>query len=112
MKTISFISIISGAGIATLVANIPILTTAYVAVTTLIFASVAVGGVLKYTSQEIVDFKDVYREKDRLQKMKIEDLTLKIIDLEKEKLQYIHESASNKSAVVYDTVIVNGGLET
>lgn len=104
MKTSLIIGVISSLGVVALICNTPALTTAYVIITTVVFAAVALGGVLKYTSQEMIDFRDIYREKDRLQKQKIENLKLRIIDLEKEKLQ-------NESRIVYDTVIVNGGME-
>jgi hypothetical protein len=49
-----------------------------------LFALVAIGGAIQYTSQEFEDFRDIYREKDRLQKEKIRVLTETLINKEKE----------------------------
>jgi hypothetical protein len=113
MKIAIFTAVLGVCGVGVLTINNPLYHQSYILVTTVLLWSVTLGGMLKYTSQENVDFRDIYREKDRIQKQKITDLKNQIIDLEKEKLQYLHESTpTNKSAIVYDTVIVNGGVET
>jgi hypothetical protein len=43
----------------------------YLVVSTLLFVLVAVGGVLNYFKQENVDFREVYREKYKMQKERL-----------------------------------------
>lgn len=40
----------------------------YLAISTLLFVLVAIGGFLNYFKQENVDFREVYREKYKIQK--------------------------------------------
>ena len=56
----------------------------YVMISAPLFALVAIGGAIQYTSQEFEDFRDIYRVKDRLQKEKIRVLTETLINKEKE----------------------------
>ena len=46
----------------------------YVIVTVLLFAAVAVGGILQYNSTEMRDFRDIYREKNKMHVSKISRL--------------------------------------
>ena len=87
----------------------------YAAATTLLLALVAAGGVIQYTSQELVDFRDIYREKDRLQKEKIRILTESLINLEKESLNNVSQSPTQSSEQLLNkeehvTVIGNSQL--
>ena len=50
----------------------------------LFFTCIGIGGVKKYLSQESVDVRDIYREKDLLQKEKISILSEKLIEAEKQ----------------------------
>jgi hypothetical protein len=50
----------------------------------LFFTCIGIGGVRKYVSQENVDVRDIYREKDLLQKEKISILSEKLIEAQKQ----------------------------
>lgn len=69
----------------------------YTIVSASLLALVAVGGVLQYTSQEYEDFRDIYREKDRLQKEKIRILTETLINKEKENILEKSQLASEST---------------
>jgi hypothetical protein len=96
-------------GLLVVTTNNPVAVYSYAMVNTILLGAVSLGGVLKYTSRESVDFRDIYREKDRLQKQKIEELKMRIVDLEKEKIK--HEQSSTEPTPGYVDVIVNGGME-
>ena len=107
MKIAIFTAVLGVCGVGVLTINNPLYHQSYILVTTVLLWSVTLGGMLKYTSQENVDFRDIYREKDRLQKAKIEDLKIKIIDLEK--AQLIKQELPAQTG--YVDVIINGGVE-
>lgn len=58
----------------------------YTIVTSSLLALVALGGALQYTSREYEDFRDIYREKDRMQKEKIRVLTEALIQEQKKQI--------------------------
>jgi hypothetical protein len=108
MKIAIYTAILTLCGVCASIVDDPLYNQGYIILNTVLLASVTLGGVLKYSSQEHVDFRDVYREKDRLQKMKIEDLKLKIIDLEK--AQLIKQEQTTQTD--YVDVIINGRMES
>jgi len=56
----------------------------YTAITTLLLSAVSVGGLIQYTSREMQDFREVYREKAKMAKSREEALTEALILKEKE----------------------------
>jgi len=80
----------------------------YAVISVTLLALVAIGGILQYTSQEFEDFRDIYREKDRLQKEKIRVLTETLINKEKELiLEQSSNSQPQQPKEEYTTVIVD-----
>jgi hypothetical protein len=82
----------------------------YAVISVTLLALVAIGGILQYTSQEFEDFRDIYREKDRLQKEKIRILTESLIN--KEKALILEQSSNSQPQQQqpkeeYTTVIVD-----
>lgn len=56
----------------------------YVGLSTALLTATAVGGIVQHFRQESVDFREVYREKSRMQREKINSLEEQIIQLQKE----------------------------
>jgi len=56
----------------------------YTAITTLLLSAASVGGLIQYTSREMQDFREVYREKAKMAKSREEALTEALILKEKE----------------------------
>jgi hypothetical protein len=71
---ISITSLLSTTGFACLFEQGGLLTTIYVAATSVLLLTVAVGGVLQYFSQEHRDLRDMYREMYAVQKQQINEL--------------------------------------
>lgn len=63
---------------------VPILQPVYVAISTGLLLVAAAGGILQFYNSENVDFREVHREKNRLNLQKINILETRIIELEKE----------------------------
>ena len=86
MKTILTVSITSlaAAGIVSCVIDNSTLHMVYVGLSTSLLTATAVGGIIQHFRQESVDFREVYREKYRTQKEKINTLEEQVIQLQKE----------------------------
>jgi sensor histidine kinase YesM len=78
------VTTMSAAGVAACVMDNSILHTAYVGLSTILLTATAVGGIMQHFRQESVDFREVYREKSRMQKEKINTLEEQVIQLQKE----------------------------
>ncbi len=57
---------------------------AFTIVNSLFLLAVGVGGIMNYYSEESMDVRDIYREKDLMQKEKIQILNERLIEKEKE----------------------------
>jgi len=86
MKTILTVGITSlaAAGIVSCVIDNSTLHMVYVGLSTSLLTATAVGGIIQHFRQESVDFREVYREKYRMQKEKINSLEETVIQLQKE----------------------------
>jgi hypothetical protein len=73
-------------GWANFFAQSEVVETIYVVGSMTFLGAVLLGGILSEYSQETIDFKEIYREKDRLQKDKIIQLELQLA--ENEQLSY------------------------
>ncbi len=80
----------------------------FCAAASLFFTCIGIGGVRQYLSQEAVDVRDIYMEKDMMQKEKIDILMGKLIEAEKQIIllnaaitkESLSNSASNSSATI------------
>jgi purine-cytosine permease-like protein len=61
-------------GVVGLICGSKLLIHVYMVVTVLLFVAVAVGGLLQYNSSEMRDFRDIYREKNKMNISKISRL--------------------------------------
>ena len=57
---------------------------AFAMVSSIFLLTVAVGGIMNYYSEESCDIRDIYKEKDLMQKEKIQILNEKLIEKEKQ----------------------------
>jgi hypothetical protein len=55
----------------------------YIITTIALFVVVGIGGLMNYTRQEIDDLREIYKERDKILKHKIEALTEELIAKEK-----------------------------
>ena len=81
----------------------------YVACSASFFGAAAVGGLLSYNSQEMRDFREIHREKSRMQLQKIQTLELELIERNKEILALdakLRKQSSNSEAI--DLVVISG----
>jgi hypothetical protein len=74
-------------GVLCAVNIIPVLP--YVILTSLLYTLVGIGGVLHYTKQEMIDLRDIYAEREKMLKEKIETLQEEVINKEKENIKLI-----------------------
>lgn len=75
------LAIIGGLSSTRLISPLP-----YLCITTIVFAIIGFGGLMNYNRQELQDIRDIYSERERLLKIKIETLKEEIINNEKEKI--------------------------
>ena len=68
-------------GLASVIWGIKPLVVGYVVLSSLLLLAVAVGGIMTYYRRDNVDFREIYREKDRIQKEQINTLLTKLKEL-------------------------------
>lgn len=108
MKTILTILItaIASTGVAACIVDNSALHIVYVGLSTALLTATAVGGVVQHFRQESVDFREVYREKSRMQKEKINTLEEQVIQLQKEiyatKQPTAQSEAESRVSVVWE----------
>ena len=74
----------SALGLTSLVVGSETMTQVYVAASASFLGAAAIGGLISYNTQEMRDFREVHREKSRMQMQKIELLQEQLIEKEKE----------------------------
>lgn len=87
------LAVLGGVGV---VSHNETLTVWYAGITATIAALAAIGGIKAYTSQEVRDLRDVYREYRAQQKAEISALKEANIELEKKLILAANGKASNK----------------
>ena len=71
-------------GIFSAVTNNPALNEGYTVCSSVLLGAVTLGGILKYNSREMQDFREVHREKSKMYLEKIETLKEALIQSEKQ----------------------------
>jgi hypothetical protein len=72
----------------------------YILLTSVAATLVGIGGVMHYTRQEIDDLRDIYLEREKMLKEKIEVLREEVINKEKENILIIEKNKLPKKGVL------------
>lgn len=72
----------------------------YILLTSVGATLIGIGGVMQYTKQEISDLRDIYLEREKMLKEKIEVLKEEVINKEKENILLIEQNKSPKKELL------------
>jgi hypothetical protein len=76
---ISITGVLALAGFASLYLQNQTITSAYVTVSSILLVSVSIGGLIHYNTQDMRDFREIYREKHAMKMEEIAQLKKEII---------------------------------
>jgi cell division protein FtsL len=72
----------------------------YILLTSVVSTLIGVGGMMHYTKQEISDLRDIYLEREKMLKEKIEVLQEEVINKEKENILLIEKNKLPKKGAL------------